>query len=54
MGGFAGHWVCVSWDRDGTKYNAGVGLNVFVDGVLHASRPTLGKLEVSLDKAHTV
>lgn len=32
-----GRFIAILWDADGTRYNRGVGLRVFVDGVLAAS-----------------
>ena len=39
-----GHSVSVVWDRTGTRYNKGVGLNILSDGKAIASSPTLTRL----------
>jgi len=45
------HWVSVSWDKFGTKYNKGAGLQVWVDGKVVAKSATLGKLTVNLKES---
>ena len=41
---YHGHSVCIVWDEDGSRYHAGRGLSVFVDGRRVGNRPDLGKL----------
>jgi hypothetical protein len=48
---YKGHYICVIWDSNGTKYDKGSGLKVFVDGAQKASRGDHGKLTISLDAA---
>ena len=43
---YHGHNVTVLWDRTGSRYSQGVGLKVFVDGRVAASRRTLGPVVV--------
>ncbi len=45
---YRGHDITVVYDKDGTQYNLGKGLSVFVDGELKASSTTLNKLVVDL------
>ena len=45
---YRGRLLSILWDRDGRRYNRGVGLFVYVDGELVVSRPDLGKLELEL------
>lgn len=45
---YKGHCICVLWDSDGTRYNKGKGLSVFVDGVKKGHRDDLGKLVLQL------
>ena len=40
--------VSVEFDADGSHYKRGCGLQVWVDGVVAASSPTLAKLVVTL------
>ena len=40
--------VSVAFDADGSRYGAGAGLRVLVDGVVAASAPGLSKLVVQL------
>ncbi len=42
------HAISIVWDRDGTKYGKGNGLQVFIDGTLAASSPKIEKIEVDL------
>ena len=51
---YRGHLVAIVWDRTGTHYDRGPGLQVFVDGRLAGSSPTLGKLSVKLPPAREV
>ncbi|MCC6423369.1 MAG: hypothetical protein IT447_07800 [Phycisphaerales bacterium] len=39
-----GH-LTILWDRNGSRYGRGPGLQLFRDGVLIATRPTLGKIQ---------
>ena len=41
---YHGHTLTIVWDRDGSRYHAGKGLRVYVDGQLKAHCDTLGKL----------
>ena len=41
---YHGHNLTILWDKDGSRYHAGKGLRVYVDGKLAAHRDTLGKL----------
>eukprot|EP01049_Picozoa_sp_SAG25_P013203 SAG25_NODE_1980_length_2062_cov_2.526235_2_plen_240_part_00 len=43
-----GKIISVRYDLDGTHYNEGMGLKLFVDGKLAKSTPTMSKLEVQL------
>ena len=43
-----GKIISVSFDLDGSHYKQGKGLQVFVDGKLAKSSPTMAKLEVQL------
>jgi len=43
---YRGHRVTVLWDRDGSRYGRGRGLQVLVDGEVRASSASLGRLEV--------
>ena len=47
---YHGHDVSVLWDRTGGRYGQGIGLKVFVDGRLAASRRTLGALVVPVGR----
>ena len=44
---YHGHNICIVWDEDGSRYHAGKGLRVYVDGQLKGQRDTLGKLIIS-------
>jgi hypothetical protein len=46
---YKGHYICVIWDIDGTKYGKGKGLKVYVNGVQKASRRDIGRLTISLN-----
>lgn len=46
---YKGKTLTVLYDRYGTKYNKGIGLLVFVNGVLKASTSKLEKLRIELD-----
>ena len=41
---YHGHNICIVWDQDGSRYHAGKGLRVYVDGQLKGQRNNLGKL----------
>ena len=41
---YHGKILTIVWDKDGSKFNKGAGLNLFVDGKKVASSPTLDKL----------
>ena len=43
---YHGHNVSIVWDRDGTRYHAGKGLRVYVDGQLKGRRSDIGKLVI--------
>jgi hypothetical protein len=45
---YHGHRVCIVWDRDGSRFHAGKGLAIYIDGRLAARRPDLGKLTAEL------
>jgi hypothetical protein len=45
---YKGHNLTVLYDKDGSKYNKGKGLMVFVDGKLKEKRKDLGIINVSL------
>ena len=44
---YHGHNVTILWDKDGSRYHAGKGLRVYVDGKLVGQRADLGKLVIS-------
>jgi len=48
---YRGHTLSIVWDRDGTHYKKGAGLQVLVDGKVLATRSTLGKLVAKLPAA---
>ena len=43
---YHGHNLTIVWDKVGSRYHAGKGLRVYVDGKLAGHRDTLGKLVV--------
>ena len=45
---YHGHALAIVWDRDGTRYHAGKGLTLWVDGKPVARRDDLGKLTTLL------
>jgi len=45
---YRGHRVAVIWDRDGSRYGAGAGLRLFVDGRAIASSDGIGRLTATL------
>ncbi len=47
---YRGHELTIVWDRDGTHYDRGRGLTVWVDGRRRATSPTLGALCEPLDE----
>ena len=44
---YHGHTITIVYDKDGSRYHAGKGLRVFVDGYLKGQRHDLGKLIIS-------
>lgn len=46
---YHGHSVSIIWDRDGSQYNRGQGLMIFVDGEKVESSETIQKLEISIN-----
>jgi hypothetical protein len=51
---YHGHQLTILWDRDGSRYQQGVGLRILVDGKTLATRKTLGKLIAKLPASTTV
>lgn len=51
---YRGHLVSVVWDRTGTKYKKGKGLQVIVNGKQAATSPTIAKLSVKLPAAKLI
>jgi hypothetical protein len=47
---YHGSWLTILWDRDGSHFRRGAGLNVFLDGRLHASRDSLAPCTISLEE----
>ena len=45
---YKGHKISVVYDKDGSRYNAGPGFKVYVDGVVKGESPTVGKITVDL------
>jgi len=45
---YHGHLMTVLWDRTGTRYGKGPGLQIFQDGALIASSPTITRLLANL------
>ena len=43
---YHGHNITILWDKDGSRYHAGKGLRVYVDGKLRGQRENLGRLLV--------
>ena len=43
---YHGHNLCIVYDRDGSRYHAGRGLRVYVDGRLVGRRDDIGKLVI--------
>ena len=43
---YHGHNLTIVWDKDGSRYHAGKGLRVYVDGLLAGQRDTLGRLTI--------
>jgi hypothetical protein len=41
---YHGHHISIVWDKDGSRYHAGKGLRVYVDGQLKGQRDSLGKI----------
>lgn len=48
---YRGHRVSVIWDRDGSRYGRGAGLQVLVDGDVLAAAPEIGRLAAELPPA---
>lgn len=46
---YHGHNVSIVWDRDGTKYNRGKGLMIFVDGEKVVSADEIQRLKTHID-----
>lgn len=46
---YKGHLITILWDREGTKYNRGKGLQIFSNGKLLAKSATIRQLAVSLN-----
>lgn len=42
------HYICVLWDKNGTRYNRGKGFKVYVDGKMRSESSKLEKIIVSL------
>jgi hypothetical protein len=45
---YHGHNLTILWDKTGSRYHAGKGLRLYVDGRLVASREELGRLSVTM------
>ncbi len=45
---YHGHDLSIVWDRYGSRYHAGKGLSVYVDGKLKANRKDMGRLRIEL------
>ena len=45
---YHGHDLTILWDKDGSRYHAGKGLQIYVDGKLKGQRNTLGRLTCAL------
>ena len=45
---YHGKTIAIVWDKDGSRYHAGKGLSIYVDGVLKGQRKTLGRLTCEL------
>ena len=43
---YHGHNLTIVWDQDGSRYHAGKGLRIYVDGQLKGQRNDLGKLVI--------
>ncbi|WP_394844744.1 RICIN domain-containing protein [Pendulispora brunnea] len=48
---YHGHLLTILWDRTGTRYGAGPGLHVYVDGTKRASQPSTNALTVDVGPA---
>lgn len=48
---YHGHNLTIVWDEDGTRYRAGKGLTLYIDGRVAARRATIGHLEARLPEA---
>ncbi|CEI70724.1 unnamed protein product [Fusarium venenatum] len=51
---YHGHSITILWDKTGSYYNRGKGLQVFVDGELSNRRDTIGSLKVHPTAAFSV
>jgi rhamnogalacturonyl hydrolase YesR len=49
---YRGNIVTVIWDKDGSKYNRGLGLQVLVNGKVSATSTELGPLKIELPGEH--
>ena len=45
---YHGHDLSIVWDRYGSRYYAGKGLSVYVDGKLKANRKDMGRVRIEL------
>lgn len=45
---YHGHNITIIWDRHGSRYHAGKGLSIYVDGILKANSPQLTKVSCRL------
>jgi hypothetical protein len=43
---YHGHNLTIVWDCDGSRYHAGKGLRIYVNGVLKGQRNELGKITI--------
>jgi hypothetical protein len=44
---YHGHSLTIVWDKDGSRYHAGKGLRVYVDGILKGQRNDIDKLTIN-------
>jgi len=51
---YQGHRVAIRWDKDGSRYEHGPGLHVFVDDKKVATSPTLRRIETQLTSIEQV
>lgn len=45
---YHGYWISILWDEEGTKFQKGAGLSIWINGKMAASRSDLGPLQVVL------